>query len=105
MHPTGALFSCESLTWIRTDSPGITDPVVLARAQAELQILLTFDKDFGELAFRSKLPASIGIILFRVRGKSGLEIARKVAHVIASRDDWAGHFSVVEEHRIRIRDL
>jgi predicted nuclease of predicted toxin-antitoxin system len=93
------------VTWIRTDSPGISDPVVLARAQAELRILLTFDKDFGELAFRSKLPANIGIILFRVRGKSGLEIAQKVALVIASRDDWAGHFSVVEEHRIRIRDL
>jgi predicted nuclease of predicted toxin-antitoxin system len=93
------------VTWIRTDSPGIADPVVLARAQTELRILLTFDKDFGELAFRSKLPAAIGIVLFRVRGKSGLEIAQKVARVIASRDDWAGHFSVVEEHRIRVREL
>jgi predicted nuclease of predicted toxin-antitoxin system len=93
------------VTWVRADSPGITDSVVLARAQAELRILLTFDKDFGELAFRSKLPVTIGIILFRVRGKSGLEIAQKVSRVIASRDDWAGHFSVVEEHRIRIRDI
>ncbi|WP_287661640.1 DUF5615 family PIN-like protein [Microcystis sp. M049S2] len=50
--------------WIRVESPGISDREVLSRAQAENRILLTFDKDFGELAFRSRLPASVGIILF-----------------------------------------
>ena len=54
------------VVWIRVESPGISDPEVLSRAQAENRILLTFDKDFGELAFRSKLPASVGIILFRI---------------------------------------
>jgi predicted nuclease of predicted toxin-antitoxin system len=43
--------------WIRTESPGIADTEVLARAVAERRVLITFDKDFGELAFRSKLPA------------------------------------------------
>lgn len=52
------------VVWIRVESPGISDPEVLSRAQAENRILLTFDKDFGELAFRSKLPASVGVILF-----------------------------------------
>ncbi|MGV2389743.1 MAG UNVERIFIED_CONTAM: hypothetical protein LVR29_20310 [Microcystis novacekii LVE1205-3] len=33
---------------------------------------MTFDKDFGELAFRSRLPASVGIILFRIRVPSGI---------------------------------
>ena len=37
--------------WIRTESPGISDPEVLSHAQAENRILLTFDKDFDELAF------------------------------------------------------
>jgi predicted nuclease of predicted toxin-antitoxin system len=49
--------------WIRVESPGISDREVLSRAQAENRILLTFDQDFGELAFRSRLPASVGIIL------------------------------------------
>jgi len=32
----------------------------------------TFDKDFGELAFHQKLPASCGIILFRIPALIGL---------------------------------
>ena len=93
------------VTWIRTESPGISDPEVLSRAQAENRILLTFDKDFGELAFRAKLPATIGIILFRIRAPSSVVVAQKVTTAIALRNDWAGHFSVVEDDKIRMRPL
>ena len=93
------------IAWIRVEAPGISDPEVLSRAQAEKRILLTFDKDFGELAFRSKLPASVGIILFRIKAPSGAVVAEKVAKVISLRDDWHGHFTVVEEDKIRMRDL
>ena len=93
------------VAWIRVDSPGISDPEVLSRAQAEKRILLTFDKDFGELAFRSKLPATTGIILFRIKAPSGDVVAEKVARVIAMRDDWYGHFSVIEDDKIRMRVL
>src|SRR5271165_3545449 len=44
--------------WIRTDAPGITDQDVLSRSLRDARVLLTFDKDFGELAWRSSLPAS-----------------------------------------------
>jgi predicted nuclease of predicted toxin-antitoxin system len=44
------------------------DDEILARAQAEERIVITHDKDFGELAFRSKLPASCGVVLFRLSG-------------------------------------
>jgi len=93
------------VTWIRTESPGISDPEVLSRAQAENRILLTFDKDFGELAFRAKLPATIGIILFRIKAPSSVVVAQKVTTAIALRNDWAGHFSVVEDDKIRMRPL
>ncbi|NCR02218.1 MAG: DUF433 domain-containing protein [Microcystis aeruginosa L211-11] len=73
--------------------------------QAENRILLTFDQDFGELAFRSRLPASVGIILFRIRVPSASVVAEKVAKVISLRDDWYGHFTVIEEDKIRMRDL
>ena len=86
--------------WIRVESPGISDREVLSRAQAENRILLTFDKDFGELAFRSRLPASVGIILFRIRVPSASVVAEKVAKVISLRDDWYGHFTVIEEDKI-----
>ncbi|KKJ00673.1 DUF5615 family PIN-like protein [Prochlorothrix hollandica] len=93
------------VVWIRVESPGISDSEVLSRAQAENRILLTFDKDFGELAFRSKLPASVGVILFRIKAPSGSVVAEKVSKVISLRDDWQGHFTVVEEDKIRMRDL
>ena len=91
--------------WVRTESSGISDPEVLTRAQTENRILLTFDKDFGELAFRSGLPASCGIILFRIKTPSGAIVAQKVIAAIATRTDWQGHFSVIEDDKIRMRPL
>jgi hypothetical protein len=40
------------VAWVRTVSPGVSDPEVLALAMQEKRILLTFDKDFGEIAKR-----------------------------------------------------
>ena len=91
--------------WIRTESPGVSDVQVLNRAQAENRILVTFDKDFGELVFRSKCSASVGIILFRIETPSSQVVAEKVVAAIAQRDDWAGYFSVIEDDKIRMRLL
>lgn len=93
------------VTWIRADAPGSTDFQVLARAQVEGRILITFDKDFGELAFRSELPASSGIVLFRISVPSSSHIARVAVAALESRTDWAGHFAVVEDDRIRMTPL
>jgi predicted nuclease of predicted toxin-antitoxin system len=38
------------VVWVRTAAPGASDPDVLAWAAREQRVLLTFDKDFGELA-------------------------------------------------------
>jgi predicted nuclease of predicted toxin-antitoxin system len=54
------------VVWIRTEAPGSSDWQVLTRAKAEDPVLITFEKDLGELAFRTKLPASSGVILFRI---------------------------------------
>lgn len=48
--------SGHDVAWLREDSPGADDEQALQRAQAEDRILLTFDKDFGALAFRSPPP-------------------------------------------------
>ncbi len=46
------------VTWIRTFAPGSSDKEVLNVPKAEDCVFLTFDKDFGELAYRSRLPVS-----------------------------------------------
>lgn len=93
------------VTWIAETSPGIADENVLALAQAENRILITFDKDFGELAFGSNLSAASGVILFRITMESADYVAKLACAVIESRDDWAGHFSVVEDERVRMTPL
>jgi hypothetical protein len=93
------------VVWIRTVAPGISDPDVLAWAARERRILLTFDKDFGELAGRARLPATCGVILFRLPMPPPSEAGARLASLIASRPDWAGHFSVVEPGRVRMRRL
>jgi uncharacterized protein YecE (DUF72 family)/predicted nuclease of predicted toxin-antitoxin system len=91
--------------WIRIDAPGSKDRDVLQRAMKEQRILLTFDKDFGDLAFQADLPATCGVVLFRVQAKSSSALAALVAAGLTSRLDWAGNFSVIEPRRIRMRPL
>lgn len=93
------------VAWVRSDAPGSSDAEVLARAQAEERILVTFDKDFGELAFRSRLPASSGVVLFRISTPSPSYVARIAVAALESQADWAGHFAVIEDDRIRITPL
>ena len=90
---------------VRTSAPGITDTEVLAWAIRESRILLTFDKDFGELARNARLPASCGVILFRMRMPRASEAGAGLAARILARRDWAGHFSVIEPGRVRMRKL
>ena len=107
--PGGAIVSLrlngDDVVLIREDLPGSSDIQVLERAQIDDRVLVTFDKDFGELAFRFGLPATCGIILFRISTPSSEHIARVAVAALNQRDDWAGHFSVVEDTQIRMSPL
>jgi hypothetical protein len=91
------------VAWVRLDAPGSTDEVILARAVSERRVLVTFDKDFGELAARTSLPAASGVILLRVPLGDPFEAGERIASLILARDDWAGFFSVIEPGRVRMR--
>jgi len=69
------------------------------------RLIITFDKDFGELAFRYGLPAQCGVILFRIPPLSPKHIVRFIVQALNNRDDWSGIFAVIESDRIRIRTL
>jgi predicted nuclease of predicted toxin-antitoxin system len=74
-------FAIEHITFIK---PGIRDDRVLRLAFSKKYILITVDKDFGELAFRSKRP-SHGIILYRLSGFSNKLKAQVVEEVLRKR--------------------
>jgi predicted nuclease of predicted toxin-antitoxin system len=91
--------------WVRESMPKSADDVILATAQTEQRVVLTHDKDFGELAFRYGLPAECGVLLIRLGGASRQSDIDHVLKVIDSRQDWSGHFSVVTRGRVRMRPL
>lgn len=93
------------IIWVRTAAPGSKDEYILAWAERENRVLLTFDKDFGELAWRAGLPASCGIVLFRLPMPAAAEVGTILAARIGERTDWVGHFTVIEPRRIRMRQL
>ena len=95
------------IIWMRIEAPGSADSEVLALAQTEKRIIMTFDKDFGELAFRWGLPVTSGIILLRLIASSPIQLQQAVLTALGSRQeqDWVGMFSVVEASRIRVTPL
>jgi predicted nuclease of predicted toxin-antitoxin system len=93
------------VVWVRAAAPGSKDKDVLTWAARETRIVLTFDKDFGELAWHTGLPASSGVVLFRLPMPAAADVGTKLAAHIAERADWAGHFTVIEPGRIRMRPL
>jgi len=87
--------------WIVETYPGVDDDVVLARAQRESRVLITFDKDFGELVFRLGKNASNGVLLLRPRLSSPGFFAAFVTTVMSQPITWAGHFTVAREGVVR----
>jgi predicted nuclease of predicted toxin-antitoxin system len=85
-------------------SPSITDEEVLQQANARSAVLLTADRDFGELVFRRGLVHS-GVVLFRLAGLATMTKAEIVAQVFRDHTgELIGAFSVVlSPGQVRIR--
>jgi predicted nuclease of predicted toxin-antitoxin system len=95
----------QDVSWIAESSPGQIDDVVLAQSLAEGRVLITFDRDFGKLAFRLGRQATSGIILLRPRLRSPEYLAGLLCAVLSTSTNWKGHFSVVTEGRLRVVPL
>ncbi len=84
-------------------NPGADDTIVLDIANREKRVLITFDKDFGELIFKRKLRSS-GVILLRVH-PSSVDTILYLLYKVFSRSvliDFSIAFCVVEEKRLRV---
>ncbi len=93
------------VVWVRGAAPGKTDAEIIAWAIRDKRIILTFDKDFGEIASRTGLTTISGVVLFRLPMRPGAAMSDMLAARIDERGDWAGHFSVIEPARVRMRQL
>jgi predicted nuclease of predicted toxin-antitoxin system len=82
---------------------GISDAELLDSANASQAILITSDKDFGELVYRLKQTAH-GVLLLRLFGLSADAKAQQVSAAIINHGaDLPGSFSVLTPGAIRIR--
>jgi len=84
-------------------SAGISDDNVLNQANQQGVVLLTGDKDFGELVYRDK-RYTCGIVLIRLAGLSNNEKVQIVANVINEHaSELENAFTVISHHNLRIR--
>jgi predicted nuclease of predicted toxin-antitoxin system len=91
------------VNYVRELDPGIDDHAVLSLANAENSLLLTSDKDFGELVFRQRLVHS-GVVLYRLAGLSMQRKSRIIADAFAAHgNEMHGAFSLITAGHIRIR--
>ena len=92
------LYALESLR-------GATDDKLLARAFSERRILLTEDKDFGELVYRLHRPSQ-GIVLLRFDAAERDQKAPRLRYLLEQQAErLPGAFVVLEVDKVRVRPL
>jgi hypothetical protein len=83
------------VAWVREVNPGADDETVLASSVAEGRVLVTFDKDFGEMAFRQLRP----------RLRSPEYLAQFALATLTQTITWEGLFCVAREGQARVVPL
>ena len=85
------------------EAPSVPDDEVLATANSRNALLVTADKDFGELIFRQR-RAPAGVILLRLAKLSQRGRAAIVTAAIEEHGGSLGRaFTVITPGRVRIR--
>ena len=81
---------------------GSSDSNVLDMAYKERRIVITFDKDFGQLVFKEKRK-TCGLILLRFVPKSPEQIARRIKQVLAAKISIENSVVIVKKDSLRVR--
>jgi predicted nuclease of predicted toxin-antitoxin system len=91
--------------YVAEAAAGLSDTDVIALALREKRLLLTEDKDFGDLVFRRE-RAVPGVVLIRIGSETPvLKAARLAAAIERYGDGLFGRYIVIEEGRFRSRRL
>jgi len=91
------------VAYVAEMSPGIMDDAVLLESRTSESVLITADKDFGELVFRQR-QASSGVLLIRLWGLGPAVKAAVVSGAIQEHgQELPGAFAVLSPGNIRIR--
>jgi predicted nuclease of predicted toxin-antitoxin system len=92
-------------SYMADGGPGTIDASVLQLAHEEGRLLLTEDKDFGDLVFRARMPVP-GVVLMRLTPQQGsIRWPRLAAAIAQFGEGLFGRYVVIEEKRFRSRPL
>ena len=90
------------IKWLPDYDCQLPDEYLLSLANREKRILITNDKDFGELVFLQK-KLSTGIILIRVHGQKAHDKVKLIEKLLVEHGDKLfGNFVVITGKNIRI---
>jgi predicted nuclease of predicted toxin-antitoxin system len=86
--------------------PGISDHDVIEIALKKDLIILTFDKDYGEIIFKEKIKSPPAVVFFKYKGKETTFAGKIIDKIFEDKsillDD---KFTVIEEKNIRQRSF
>ena len=83
--------------FVAEDSPGESDAANLRAAHEEGRVILTFDRDYGELVFRHRMPAPAGVVFLRFDPDYPLHAGEVVNALFRDAGvTFAGYFTVVD---------
>lgn len=87
------------------ETPGGKDSHILKRAYKENLIILTFDRDYGELIYRHRAFPPCGIVYFRFDPAAPQEPAGILSKILNQKISLIEKFTVIERNKIRQRIL
>jgi predicted nuclease of predicted toxin-antitoxin system len=91
---------------VTDEMKGAKDTSVLQRANKENAIILTFDRDYGELIYKNKLISVAGVVCYRLEDDLPHEAAEILLDLLDNPDiKLFGFYTVVERDKIRQRRL
>ncbi|MEW6555547.1 MAG: DUF5615 family PIN-like protein [Actinomycetota bacterium] len=91
---------------VADEIPGASDRQVIEQAITTNRIVLTFDRDYGELIFRHKARDVPGVVYFRFTPISPDEAGTMLLEILKEKIiTLSGKFTVIERDSIRQRSL
>ena len=90
---------------VRDIDPRLEDSVIIRTAVSENRMVITMDKDFGELVYHSSMEHS-GVLLLRLEDATGSEKLKVVKNIMNNYADLIKNsFCVFQNDKFRIRKI
>ena len=90
---------------VRDIDPRMEDEEIIRTAVSENRMIITMDKDFGELVYHSSMEHS-GVLLLRLEDATGTEKLQVVKHILMNYSDRIKNcFCVFQNDKFRIKKI